>query len=122
MPGPSSATRIRTPSGTRLDAMYMRPPRPASASTAFLINDSSAHSSSTASPWIMSGSSPPDAAISHGVRERRHACAKVSADPIDQVSHVDWILARRTSDALEAMRDTLEPIEVAAHVRDAPSR
>jgi hypothetical protein len=54
----------------------------------------------------------------HGVRERRHARTKVSADLIDQVSHVDWILARRTSDALEAMRDTLEPIEIATHVRD----
>ena len=50
-PGPSSATAITTPSSPlATPTTRMCPPRPASASMAFLVSTSTAHSSSTGSP------------------------------------------------------------------------
>src|SRR5687767_14787123 len=57
-----------------------------------------------------------------GVSELRHAGAEVGRDPLDQLTRVDRIAARLTTDALEAVGDAIEPLEVGAHVADRLSR
>ena len=49
-PGPSSQTEIRAVRGTASTVTSILPPRPESASMAFLMTASSAHSTSTGSP------------------------------------------------------------------------
>jgi hypothetical protein len=56
------------------------------------------------------------------VCERRYPCTKIPADRVDQLSHIHWISPRRPANTLEAMRDTLEAVEIAAHVEHCLSR
>ena len=58
-----------------------------------------------------------------GVRERRHARAEVAARRARRARATSTgSLLRRPADALEAVRDALEPLEVAAHVLDRARR
>ena len=50
------------------------------------------------------------------MREGRYACTKVSASRVDELSHIHRISAWGSADALEAMRDPLEAVEITAHV------
>src|SRR5690349_1923945 len=58
----------------------------------------------------------------HGVRERRYARAEVAADCVDELAHIHGISPRRPANALEAMRDALESVEITAHVQHCLSR
>ena len=116
-PGPSSATRMRTPpsgSARRRRRRSCRRDRRARRSRSST-SASSAHSSSTASPLhderLVAAST---LRSSTRVRERRHARAEVVGDALDELADVDLLASRRPPDALEAMGHTLEPLEVAA--------
>ncbi len=58
----------------------------------------------------------------HALRESRHPGAKVRRHPVDQLTEIDRLLARRPSDALEAVRDPLEPFEIGLHVIESRAR
>src|SRR5688500_10483366 len=50
------------------------------------------------------------------MRQRRHPGAEIVGHALENLGGVDVLLLRRATNALEAMRDTLEPFDVAGHV------
>ncbi len=66
----------------------------------------------------MSGSSPPDAAISTACASVGTRARKYPPTVSTSFAHIDRISPRWPADALEAMRDALESVEITAHVLD----
>src|SRR5437762_5500545 len=50
------------------------------------------------------------------LRKSRHARPEICGHSIDQRAKIYGLLSRRSADALESMRDALEPLEIRLHV------
>ena len=87
---------------------------------AFLTSTSSAHSSRTGVAAHVDGASGRRDVDRDGVGERRDARAEIGRDAVDELGDVHRVAPRLASDALEAVRDAIEALEIGAHVARRP--
>ena len=115
-PGPSSMTRIAPICPSAPIRRMIAPGLPCSASIAFFTNDSSAHSSSTASPRTVGpGTGCFHAEVDH-VGMPGQPGSVVPGDPVRQRTQPDRLPLGRIADPLESLGYPVEPFRIGAQM------